>query len=120
MQGSRVDTNNRWYYQGVGGGVTNWISRPVGRVAASLGLCMWCLVGCLVGCVCVLPRPFRSVKRRCLKGGLSVPLRSFQCQDVFPDGNAYVRNATGWPFMAHNRYWAIDNVYMKQVMDDPQ
>ena len=48
-----------WYYQGVGGGVTNWIGRP----------------------------------------------------DVFPNGNSFLRNATGWPIMGHNRYWAIDNVY---------
>ena len=34
--------------------------------------------------------------------------------DVFPDGNAYLRNATGWPIMGHNRYWAIDNVYATQ------
>eukprot|EP00966_Prymnesium_polylepis_P084938 1966463-Prymnesium_polylepis.1 len=24
-----------------------------------------------------------------------------------------VRNATGWPIMGHNRYWAVDNVYAK-------
>lgn len=24
--------------------------------------------------------------------------------DVFPKGNSYVRNATGWPIMGHNRY----------------
>ena len=34
--------------------------------------------------------------------------------DVFPDGNAYVRNATGWPLMGHNRYWAVDNIYARQ------
>eukprot|EP00656_Telonema_subtile_P056933 TRINITY_DN9247_c0_g5_i1.p1 TRINITY_DN9247_c0_g5~~TRINITY_DN9247_c0_g5_i1.p1 ORF type:complete len:792 (-),score=169.10 TRINITY_DN9247_c0_g5_i1:182-2557(-) len=34
--------------------------------------------------------------------------------DVFPDGNAYLRNVTGWPIMGHNRYWAVDNVYAKQ------
>ena len=33
--------------------------------------------------------------------------------DVFPQGNAFVRNATGWPIMGHNRYWAIDNVYAR-------
>ena len=31
--------------------------------------------------------------------------------DIFPHGNDYVRNATGWPIMGHNRYWAVDNVY---------
>lgn len=51
-----------WYYQGVGGGVTNWIGRP----------------------------------------------------DIFPQGNAYLRNQTGWPIMGHNRYWAIDNIYATQ------
>ena len=51
-----------WYYQGVGSGVTEWISRP----------------------------------------------------DVFPDGNAFLRNATGWPIMGHNRFWAIDNKYARQ------
>ena len=45
-----------WYYQGVGGGVTEWIGRP----------------------------------------------------DIFPEGNSYLRNKTGWPIMGHNRYWAID------------
>jgi hypothetical protein len=51
-----------WYYQGVGGGVTNWIGRP----------------------------------------------------DIFPQGNSYLRNKTGWPIMGHNRYWAIDNIYATQ------
>jgi hypothetical protein len=51
-----------WYYQGVGGGVTNWIGRP----------------------------------------------------DIFPHGNDYLRNKTGWPIMGHNRYWAVDNVYCNQ------
>ena len=40
-----------WYYQGVGGGVTEWIGRP----------------------------------------------------DIFPQGNDYLRNKTGWPIMGHNR-----------------
>ena len=47
-----------WYYQGVGGGVTEWIGRP----------------------------------------------------DIFPQGNDYLRNKTGWPIMGHNRYWAVDNI----------
>jgi len=47
-----------WYYQGVGGGVTNWIGRP----------------------------------------------------DVFPDGNDFLRNATGWPIMGHNRYVSAASV----------
>ncbi|CAK0821955.1 unnamed protein product [Prorocentrum cordatum] len=34
--------------------------------------------------------------------------------DVFPHGNDYLRNQTGWPIMGHNRYWAVDNVYAKQ------
>jgi len=34
--------------------------------------------------------------------------------DVFPHGNSYLRNQTGWPIMGHNRYWAVDNVYAKQ------
>lgn len=34
--------------------------------------------------------------------------------DVFPHGNDYLRNKTGWPIMGHNRYWAVDNVYAKQ------
>jgi hypothetical protein len=34
--------------------------------------------------------------------------------DIFPHGNDYLRNATGWPIMGHNRFWAIDNVYAKQ------
>ena len=51
-----------WYYQGEGGGVTNWIGRP----------------------------------------------------DVFPHGNDYLRNKTGWPIMGHNRYWAVDNTYCTQ------
>jgi hypothetical protein len=33
---------------------------------------------------------------------------------VFPDGNDFLRNATGWPIMGHNRYWAVDNVYCSQ------
>ena len=48
-----------WYYQGEGGGVTEWVGRP----------------------------------------------------DVFPHGNDYLRNKTGWPIMGHNRYWAVDNLY---------
>ena len=31
--------------------------------------------------------------------------------DVFPHGNDYLRNKTGWPIMGHNRYWAVENVY---------
>ena len=34
--------------------------------------------------------------------------------DIFPHGNEYLRNQTGWPIMGHNRFWAVDNVYCKQ------
>ena len=34
--------------------------------------------------------------------------------DIFPHGNDYLRNQTGWPIMGHNRFWAVDNVYCKQ------
>ncbi len=31
--------------------------------------------------------------------------------DIFPGGRQAVYQATGWPMMAHNRYWGTDNVY---------
>lgn len=34
--------------------------------------------------------------------------------DIFPHGNDFLRNKTGWPIMGHNRFWAIDNVYATQ------
>ena len=34
--------------------------------------------------------------------------------DIFPHGNDYLRNATGWPIMGHNRFWAVDNAYATQ------
>jgi hypothetical protein len=34
--------------------------------------------------------------------------------DIFPNGMAYVANATQWDMVAHNRYWAPDTVYAQQ------
>ena len=34
--------------------------------------------------------------------------------DVFPSGMRHVRDATGWPIVAHNRYWSGETVYAKQ------
>ena len=34
--------------------------------------------------------------------------------DVFPRGMRHVRDATGWPIVAHNRYWSGETVYAKQ------
>lgn len=33
--------------------------------------------------------------------------------DIFPNGIEALYNATGWLVQAHNRYWALDNVYSK-------
>ncbi|KAH8061053.1 hypothetical protein JL722_4347 [Aureococcus anophagefferens] len=34
--------------------------------------------------------------------------------DIFPSGMRHVRDATGWPIVAHNRYWSGETVYAKQ------
>lgn len=34
--------------------------------------------------------------------------------DIFPNGIEAVQKYTRWPISAHNRYWAVDNVYAKQ------
>ena len=34
--------------------------------------------------------------------------------DVFPRGMRFLRDRTGWPIVAHNRYWSGENVYAKQ------
>lgn len=33
--------------------------------------------------------------------------------EVYPDGGVHVFNATGWPLMAHNRFWASDTPYAR-------
>lgn len=57
-----------WYYQGDGGGVTNWTARP----------------------------------------------------DIFPGGTAAVTAQTKWGIVAHNRFWADNNVYATQNGGDYQ
>ncbi len=45
--------------------------------------------------------------------------------DVFPNGIEALYNRTGWFVQAHNRYWALDNVYSKtnggsfEFVEDP-
>ena len=34
--------------------------------------------------------------------------------DIFPNGTDYVSKMTGWPIVAHNRFFSTDNVYAKQ------
>ena len=34
--------------------------------------------------------------------------------DIYPHGADYVYNETGWPVVAHNRWWSGDTDYAKQ------
>ena len=34
--------------------------------------------------------------------------------EIFPNGLDFIQESTGWPMVAHNRYWSKDNVYAEQ------
>jgi len=47
--------------------------------------------------------------------GINHGVKNWTCRpDVMPQGFEYFQQKTGWKFIAHNRYWASDNVYAKQ------
>ena len=38
--------------------------------------------------------------------------------NIFPNGNKYIFEQTGWKIQAHNRYWAVDTVYANNNKDN--
>jgi len=61
--------------------------------------------------VCVLAPP------RQLSTATRPVLPPLQMPDIFPGGNAGIRNltaTTGWKVIAHNRYWSADTTYATQ------